>query len=239
MFNVSANCSPIRPAFGKRDSHRNIDGEKLNEVNNALRSIKDDSLSDEDKAKNFNDLNAKLTDGMRPSSPLKVVIGAVCIGLAGFFLGRKIVGQKALDVIDKNTKTIDFISKKTESFMDKLHSMKPTDEKTFKGFVSRTADKLYKKLDTLGKNSIDEETLAKIKDNQPEIKKLTAKNIARSAITNIGGGIGMGVGVKEATDDKNGDMTPDIFQYKKPSGATSLGTVSTIVDTMDIISDLI
>lgn len=239
MFNVSANCSPIRPAFGKRDTEGGINTEKLSEVNAALRSIKDDTLSDEDKAKNFNDLSNKLTDGMRPSSPLKVFIAAVCIGTAGFFLGRKVVGEKALDVVDKNTKLIDFATKKTQALFDKFGKIVPSDEKNFKGFMSRVGSQLSKKMSEMSKSGIDEATLKNLDSQSAEFKERVAKNFVRKSITNMGGIIGMGVGIDQATEDKNGDMTPDIFQYKKASGATSLSTVSTIVDTMDVISDLL
>ncbi len=239
MFNVSANCSPIRPAFGKRDSEGGLNSEKLSEVNAALRSIKDDSFTDEDRAKSFNDLSNKLTEGMRPSSPLKVFIAAVCIGTAGFFLGRKVVGQKVLDVVDKNTKIIDFASKKTQAMFDKFSKIKASDEKTFKGFMTRVASQVSKKMSEFSKKGLDDELLNKSDLNSAEVKEMIAKNFVRKSTTNLGGIVGLGVGIEQATEDKNGDLTPDIFQYKKASGATSLSTVSTIVDTMDVISDLL
>lgn len=241
MLNVSANCSPIRPAFGtsERGKRHNINNEVLKDVNNAISSLKDSSVDDEDKAKNFSDLNERLTGELKQSGPLKVVIGAICIGLAGFFLGRKIVGQKALDVVDKNTKLLDFLADKTELMMKKLGEVKPSDEKNLKGLLSRTSAKFLEKLDAFGKNGISAEELEKLGKDPKALKKLISKNIARKGVTNLGGGIGLGVGVKESTDDKNGDLTPDIFQFRNKNSGGTLGTVSTIVDTMDVISDLI
>ena len=205
----------------------------LDDMSQTTRIIKDKNASDQKKAEQLDRLSSKIVKNMEPSSPFKTVLVASVTTGTGFFLGRKVVGKKALEVVGKNTKILDNLTLKTENLFVKLKNIKTSDEKTVKGFLSRIANDFVNKLEKTGTKELSVEQLSELQKNPVKLQKTIAENLTKDGITTTGALIGAGAGFDQGIRDVDSNGKPDVIQNLQEASA-----MSTLMKAIDLASDI-
>ena len=233
MLNVSMNCSPIRPSFGRNEDRIRRRNEMIDDMSQTTRIIKNKKSSDEVKAQELDKLSNKIAKSMDPTSPFKTVVVASLTTGTGFFLGRKVVGKKALELVGKNTKILDNLTAKTEKLFVKMKNVKPSDEKTLRGFFSRTVADLTGKLEKIGTKNVSVDEMAALQQNPVKLQKTIAENLTKDGITTTGALIGAGAGLEQGVRDADSNGKPDVIQNLQDAS-----TMSTFMRALNLASDI-
>lgn len=241
MVNISANCSPLRQSFGRdhsdRFKHRENDKtELLDGITSAANTLKDDNASEEKKADEIRKLSGVITNNMDSSSPFKVIVAAVGVGGAGFLLGRKMVGKKVLDLIDKNTKIVDKLTNKVHKGVEDLKTIKPNEDKSIHGMISRNAKSFVEKFENFAKKGFKPEELRELEKDKAKLAFALAKNGVKNSIKSVGGAIGAITGASEVARDKDKNGKSDFLE--KTSELSTIGRIAKTIDTVDAATSL-
>lgn len=234
MLNVSMNCSPIRPSFaGSREERIRRRNEMLDGMSQTTRVLKDSSADDEKKARELDKLGSKITKSMTPTSPLKTVIVTGVTTGTGFFLGRKIVGKRALEIVGKNTKLLDNLTAKTEKLVANMKKVKPSEDKTVKGLYTRVIADLVKRFEKIGTKNVSVDELKILQTKPKELQKTIASTLTKDAITTTGAVIGAGAGLERGVRDVNKNGESDLIENIQDAS-----TMSTFIRVLNLASDI-
>lgn len=224
---TSIGCSPIRPNFGQQDSNtkakKTVDFDKAADVLSTI----DINNMDEAQARNI----AKLADAINETEknekytkPLKSFITTVSLALAGGVVAKG-TASKILLSVEKNVPVLDFVSKELTRYGQGLKIIKPSDARTFKGFVSRTANATVNWIKNFASKGIKETEIADfVKKNAKNVNDAAEKAFLETAALTQNGvkkavgyiaGASSAIGViGQTTKDKNKDGIPDMYQGK-------------------------
>lgn len=233
MLNVSMNCSPIRPSFARNEDRIRRRNEMLDDMSVTTRVLKDRNADDETKARELDKLGNKISKSMNPTSPFKTVVVTGITTGTGFLLGRKIVGKRALEIVGKNTKVLDNLSAKTEKMFNRLKGIKSSEEKTFKGFMTRLANDLTQKLEKAGTKNISVDELKTLQENPAQLRKTIAQNLTKDGITTTGALVGAGACFEQGVRDNDKNGKPDVIQNLQEAS-----TMSTFMKALNLASDI-
>lgn len=233
MLNVSMNCSPIRPSFARNEDRIRRRNEMLDDMSVTTRVLKDRNADDETKARELDKLGNKISKSMNPTSPFKTVVVTGITTGTGFLLGRKVVGKRALEIVGKNTKILDNLSAKTEKMFNRLKGIKSSEEKTFKGFMTRLANDLTQKLEKAGTKNISVDELKTLQENPAQLRKTIAQNLTKDGITTTGALVGVGAGFEQGVRDNDKNGKPDVIQNLQEAS-----TMSTFMKALNLASDI-
>ena len=233
MLNVSMNCSPIRPSFARNEDKIRRRNEMLDEMSYTTRVLKDKSSDDEKKARELDKLGDKISKSLSPSSPFKTVVVAGITTGTGYFLGRKIVGKRALELVGKNTKILDNLTAKTEKLLSNMKKVKPSDDKTVKGLYSRIVADLTKRFEKMGTKNISVEELEVLQKTPKKLQKEIASNLTKDAITTTGALVGAGAGLEQGVRDADENGKPDVIQNLQEAS-----TMSTFMKALNLATDI-
>lgn len=233
MLNVSMNCSPIRPSFARNEDRIRRRNEMLDDMSVTTRVLKDRNADDETKARELDKLGNKISKSMNPTSPFKTVVVTGITTGTGFLLGRKVVGKRALEIVGKNTKILDNLSAKTEKMINRLKGIKSSEEKTFKGFMTRLANDLTQKLEKAGTKNISVDELKTLQENPAQLRKTIAQNLTQDGITTTGALVGAGAGFEQGVRDNDKNGKPDVIQNLQEAS-----TMSTFMKALNLASDI-
>lgn len=229
---LSVNCSPLRQSFGTRNKEKISNEELLDDITMAANTIKDSKVSDEKKAKVLTNLNDKVD----ASSPWKVIIATLTVGGAGFLVGRKMVGKKTLNMLDKNTKVVDALSEKVNKKMEALQKLTPTEDKSVMGVISRNAKSFTEKFEKFAKKGMTPEQLKEL-ENSDKKTLLLSKNAVKNGIQTTGGFIGAIFGGSEVAKDKDKNGKSDFLE--KTSELSTFNKITKTIDTVDAAASLL
>lgn len=221
----SINCSPIRPSFGQEQMSRNktIDWERAADILNGI----DVKNMDERSAKNIEKLAAAINEteeNKRYTKPLKQFLTTVSLALASGIVAKG-SATKFVQAIEKNVPVLDWISKEATRFGKQI-KIKVSDERNFKGFVSRLADDSMTWLKNFAQKGLKNEVVqdfveknAKDLMNAQEVAFLkeaaVTQNGLKKVISNTAGVSGGIYTIGQTTKDKNKDGIPDMYQGKE------------------------
>lgn len=235
----SINCSPIKPSkhnFGQREDKKidyPIDYQAATELLDQI----DLKHYDENTAEAIGKFAETIKDKKKVDKdgkeveyvpPFKLLLTTLSLaGLAGVV--TKGFYNKLLVFIEKNTGVVDWASKEgSKAFSRIAEKVKPTEAKTFKGFVSRTASNTInwcKDYAQKGVDKIDIEKAVEAAKNQAKGKPIDlkaiemqtfAKNGIKKATGTIAGFVSAGtvIGEKTKKEDDNHNGIPDSYEKK-------------------------
>lgn len=240
MSHISAYCAPLKPSFGQNGSPRSTrrkeqdDLDLLNDITSAASTIKNDRVSDEAKANEIKAVSGKIADKVNATGPSKVIIASLGMSAAGFFLGRKMVGVKVLNILDKNTKIIDQLTLKVNNGVDKLKKIKPNNDKTLNGWMSRNAKSFLEKFENFAKKGMDAKELKALEGDKLKMATALSKNAVKNGIRGIGGIVGATTGAAEVAKDKDKNGESDFLER-----TSELSTLHKVAKTMDAVDGAI
>lgn len=248
----SLNCSPIKPTshnFGNREE---------NKIEYPMDYMAAGELLDELDLKNFNEDTAKkigefaetinVTDkNEKYTKPFKQMMTTLSLAALGGIVTKGFY-NKLLVFTEKNTGLLDWAGKEGSKLFSKIsEKVTPSEEKTFKGFVSRTLNNginWCKEYAQKGVDKVDIEKAIESAKNAAKSKSVNAKAIevqtfAKNGIKKLTGtiaGITSGIGVVEkGTQDKDKDGIPDMYQGKGneiKKNAVAMQAIEAALDTI-------
>lgn len=244
---TSLNCSPIKPPkhnFGKKDTNQNkqsvnktyIDYKAATELLDALDFENFDEntakaiggLAEAIKVKNPEKIKNKDGQEVEYVPPLKQMMTTLSLAALGGIVTKGFY-NKLLVFIEKNTGVIDWAGKESSKLFSKVaEKINPTEEKTFHGFINRTASSAInwcKEYAQKGVDSIDIEKAVEVaqksaKGKAIDVKAVEIQTYAKNGIKKMTGTVagifsaGTVVGQRTQNKDENGNNIPDAYEKK-------------------------
>lgn len=231
VSSVTAGCSPMKPAFGQEQNpqkHQKVQAINIDKAVDVINDI-DFKNIDERSARNI----ARLADAINETEenakytkPLKQFFTTASLALLGG-ISAKVSAGKVLQLVEKNIPIMDWMSKEITRYGQKFVSgIKVSNERNFKGFVSRLADDSITWVKNFSKKGlkqtqIDDFVEKNIRnvDDAAEAAFLKDAAVTQNGIKKtIQNGVGLTAGtgvITQTTKDKNEDGIPDMYQGKK------------------------